>query len=208
MTVIRSSAERTALVNEAIEIDKLVVSRLQSVGDVPSGFNDIYQGGASNANEAQSLAAADRISRIVQTLIEEENMVLQTAELTTISTDTTNMSTNSDTIATDTTTMATKITNIDDSIDRIRSLGDRNEDGQGFRTIQPYGELSLAILWKLYIEEGQILDLADGLKDNELDEYLQQQNTNGGNERVANRSRQQLNEYINRIRSGYRDFGE
>jgi hypothetical protein len=194
MPVIRSSAERTALVNEAIEIDKLIVSRLQSVGDVPSGFNDIYQGGVSTANEAQSLAAADRISRIVQTLIEEENMVLQTAELTTISTDTTNMS--------------TKITNIDDSIDRIRSLGDRDEDGQGFRTIQPYGELSLAILWKLYIEEGQILDLADGLKDNELDEYLQQQNTNGGNERVANRSRQQLNEYINRIRNGYRDFGE
>ena len=208
MTVIRSSAERTALVNEAIEIDKLIVSRLQSVGDVPNGFNDIYQGGADIANEAQSLAAADRISRIVQTLVEEENMVLQTAELTTISTDTTNMSTNSDTIATDTTTMATKITNIDDSIDRIRSLGDRAEDGQGFRTIQPYGELSLAILWKLYIEEGQILDLADGLKDNELDEYLQQQNTNGGNERVANRSRQQLNEYINRIRNGYRDFGE
>ena len=201
MPVIRSSAERTALVNEAIEIDKLIVSRLQSVGDVPSGFNDIYQGGVSTANEAQSLAAADRISRIVQTLIKEENMVLQTAELTTISTDTTNMSTNSDTVA-------TKVTNIDDSIDRIRSLGDRNEDGQGFRTIQPYGELSLAILWKLYIEEGQILDLADGLKDNELDEYLQQQNTNGGNERVANRSRQQLDEYINRIRSGYRDFGE
>lgn len=201
MPVIRSSAERTALVNEAIEIDKLIVSRLQSVGDVPSGFNDIYSGGVSTANEAQSLAAADRISRIVQTLIKEENMVLQTAELTTISTDTTNMSTNSDTVA-------TKVTNIDDSIDRIRSLGDRNEDGQGFRTIQPYGELSLAILWKLYIEEGQILDLADGLKDNELDEYLQQQNTNGGNERVANRSRQQLDEYINRIRSGYRDFGE
>lgn len=194
MPVIRSSAERTALVNEAIEIDKLIISRLQSVGDVPSGFNDIYQGGVSTANEAQSLAAADRISRIVQTLIEEENMVLQTAELTTISTDTTNMS--------------TKITNIDDSIDRIRSLGDRDEDGQGFRTIQPYGELSLAILWKLYIEEGQILDLADGLKDNELDEYLQQQNTNGGNERVASRSRQQLDEYINRIRNGYRDFGE
>lgn len=203
MPVIRSAAERTAIVNEAIEIDKLIVSRLNAVGRVAPGFSDIYFGGGTDAATiTETLAAADRISRIVETLIEEENMVLQTANLdnlVTIAEDTANMSTNSDTVA-------AKVTNIDDSIDRIRSLGDREEDGQGFRTIQPYGELGLAILWKLYIEEGQILDLADGLKDNELDEYLGQQNGNGGNERVAARSRQVLNEYINRIRNGYKDF--
>lgn len=203
MPVIRSAAERTAIVNEAIEIDKLIVSRLNAVGRVAPGFSDIYFGGGTDAaTSTETLAAADRISRIVETLIEEENMVLQTANLdnlVTIAEDTANMSTNSDTVA-------AKVTNIDDSIDRIRSLGDREEDGQGFRTIQPYGELGLAILWKLYIEEGQILDLADGLKDNELDEYLGQQNGNGGNERVAAKSRQVLNEYINRIRNGYKDF--
>ncbi len=204
MPVIRSTAERTALVNEAIEIDKLIISRLQAVGDVPAGFNDIYFGGNDAGDQAEALAAAERIRGLVSTLIEEENMVLQTANLDnlqTIAVDTANMSTNSDTVA-------AKVTNIDDSIDRIRSLGDREEDGQGFRTIQPYGELSLAILWKLYIEEGQIPDLADGLKDNDLDQYLSEQNGNGGNERVAARSRQVLNEYINRIRNGYRDFGE
>jgi len=69
--VARTPADITALVTEAINIDKEIIEQLRSE-DVNSGFDDIYRG-VSNATELSSLSAAERVQKIVSTLIEEEN---------------------------------------------------------------------------------------------------------------------------------------
>mgnify|MGYP001372808561 CR=1 FL=1 len=70
--VARTPADITALVTEAIDIDKEIVAQLNTE-DVNGNFNDIYDGGISTATELSSLSAAERVQRIVSTLIEEDN---------------------------------------------------------------------------------------------------------------------------------------
>lgn len=67
------------------------------------------------------------------------------------------MATNSTTIANNTTTIATNTTQIKNDITRLKELGD-HPSGPGIRTIQPYGYIGNAILYLLYIKQGQILD--------------------------------------------------
>jgi len=67
------------------------------------------------------------------------------------------VATNSTTIANNTTAIVTQLTAIADDIDRLRELGD-HPSGPGIRTIQPYGYIGTAILYLLYIKQGQILE--------------------------------------------------
>lgn len=55
-------------------------------------------------------------------------------------------------------TIASNLTVTKEDITRIRNLADRARDGLGIRTVQPYGEISIAILWLLYMEKGRIQD--------------------------------------------------
>ena len=80
-----------------------------------------------------------------------------TAYLDRIATALETIATNSTTIATNSTTIANEITTIDNHIERLKTLGD-HPSGPGIRTIQPYGELGFAFLYKNFIEEGGILD--------------------------------------------------
>lgn len=110
-------------------------------------------------------------------------------------------------IKTDVDAIKTSIDIIQDDISRIRDLGDREEDGLGFRTVQPYAELSIGILWLLYIERGKILELnLDSIKINEL--LTQNQNIAGSAE-LRQASIQRLNQIIDLIKnSGFRSFND
>lgn len=78
-----------------------------------------------------------------------------------------------ETIATNSTTIANEITTIDNHIERLKTLGD-HPNGPGIRTVQPYGILGLAILYHLYINQGQILEdeeVSEALKSQSLIKY-------------------------------------
>ncbi len=62
-----------------------------------------------------------------------------------------------ETIATNSTTIAENTTQIKNDITRLKELGD-HPSGPGIRTIQPYGYIGTAILYLLYIKQGQILE--------------------------------------------------
>lgn len=92
---------------------------------------------------------------------------------------------------------------IQDDISRIRDLGDRDQDGLGFRTIQPYGEISVAILWLLYIERGKILEL--DLSSQQINDLLTQPQDTNLELRQASIAR--INQIIDRIKtSGFNSF--
>lgn len=78
--VARTPTDITALVAEAILIDKEIVAQLNTE-DVDANFNDIYDGGAGTATELSSLSAAERVQRIVSTLIEEDNKEVTNSKL-------------------------------------------------------------------------------------------------------------------------------
>lgn len=102
-----------------------------------------------------------------------------------------------ETIATNSTTIKDKIGIIQDDISRIRDLGDRDEDGLGFRTIQPFGEIASAALWLLYIEKGKILDL--DVNDQEINNLLTQDLEFNNELRQAALAR--MNQLIDRIKN-------
>lgn len=73
-------------------------------------------------------------------------------------------------------TIASNSTVTKEDITRLRDLADRTRDGLGIRTVQPYGEVSIAILWLLYMEKGRILD-TDLASNEQLAENLARLNT-------------------------------
>lgn len=107
------------------------------------------------------------------------------------------MKTNSDTIVSYLLTMKNDIT-------RIRDLGDRNRDGNGFRTVQPYGEIGLAILWLLYIERGKILEFE--LDESKIADLLD--NNLGGNEQVRAASIARVKELFGRLTGSFSEWGD
>jgi len=78
------------------------------------------------------------------------------------------IATNSTTIATNSTTIAAEITTLDDHIERLKELGD-HPNGPGIRTVAPYGLMSTAILYHLYVNQGQILEDGDVSKQEKTD---------------------------------------
>ena len=83
------------------------------------------------------------------------------------------IATNSTTIADNVTTIANEITTIDDHIERLKTLGDQ-PDGPGIRTVQPFGLLGTAILYHLYVNQGQILEdgeASEQVKTDSLNKY-------------------------------------
>lgn len=107
------------------------------------------------------------------------------------------IATAAETIATNSTTIKDKMVIIQDDISRIRDLGDRNEDGGGFRTVQPFGEIAIAALWFLYIEKGKILDL--DLGDGEINDLLTQNQDSNPALRQASIAR--VNQILDRLRN-------
>jgi len=95
--------------------------------------------------------------------------------------------------------LATDLSTIKDNIARIRDLGDREQDGLGFRTIQPYGEIGLAILWLLYIEKGKILDF--DLETSKITELLNTDQTGSSELRAASIAR--LQTLVDRLKSSF-----
>lgn len=93
-------------------------------------------------------------------------------------------------------TIATEATTTDDHIGRLRDLADKSKDGTGIRVTAPYGELSLALLWKTYIEEGFMIDLRNGLRDQDLVELDTDLEDRGPNEEVKARSIQDTKDYL------------
>lgn len=104
-------------------------------------------------------------------------------------------------IKTDVDTIKTSIGIIQDDISRIRDLGDREVDGAGFRTIQPYGEIGLAILWLLYIERGKILEF--DLDDVKINELLSNDLNFTGNEQLRAASIERIRILISRLRGAF-----
>jgi len=167
MTNIRSAADIATIVTEAIKIDKEIVSQLSSE-DVNGNFTDIYDTIQTNdiaesfASEAESLAAAERVQRIVSTLIKEEDTKRIADNQDTIAVDTTRIADNQDTIA-------SKTTSIDTSIDALKEAGDPRSTGDGIRTLQPYGEVGLSILYLLYIKQAQMIEDDYASQEDQLD---------------------------------------
>lgn len=140
---IRTNEEITNLVAEAKRIDKEIVAQLAAEDPVNSWYN-IYdrEDPETNATEAQTIAAADRIQRIISTLIEEESRDNQTTRQEAKWDANTN-----------------ELALIKDDVDKLRKLADPDEIGTGIRTVQPWSEISFALLYKKFIEEGAVLEL-------------------------------------------------
>jgi hypothetical protein len=132
MATIRSSSDITALVSEAIKIDKEIVTQLSSE-NVNSEFPNIYN--TTNASENASLSAAERVQRILSTLIEEETTDDQTGRL------------------------EAKWDLLNEDVDKLRKLADPDKIGTGIRTVQPWSEIGFALLYKKFIEEGGVLEI-------------------------------------------------
>jgi hypothetical protein len=81
-------------------------------------------------------------------------------------------------IASETKTIASEIETIDTAIQKIRDLAD-HPNGPGIRTISPYGYLGDAILYQLYVKQGQVL------ADAELDPAAQEESLNKINEIIT-----------------------
>lgn len=122
--------------------------------------------------------------------------------LETIATNTTSMKTSLEGMKTNSDTIVSYLETIKLDITRIRDLGDRDRDGKGFRTLQPYGELGLAILWLLYIERGKILEFE--LDETKISDLLNNNNL-GGNEQVREASIARVKELFGRLASNFND---
>jgi len=139
MATMRSSSDITALVSEAIKIDKEIVTQLSSE-NVNSEFPNIYN--TTNASENASLSAAERVQRILSTLIEEETTDDQTGRLE---------------AKWDLNTAELEL--IKEDINKLRNLADPDKIGTGIRTVQPWSEIGFALLYKKFIEEGGVLEI-------------------------------------------------
>lgn len=107
-------------------------------------------------------------------------------------------------IKTNTDTELTYLSTIKNDITRVRDLGDRSRDGTGFRTIEPYNELSLAILWLLYIERGKILEF--NLDDATVTDLLD--NNLAGNEAVRSASIARAKQLFDRLKASFDAWGD
>lgn len=123
--------------------------------------------------------------------------------LETLATNSTTISTNIAGIKTDLDTISTNIATIKDDIHAVRSLGDKTLDGTGFRTVQPYHEISLAILWLLYIEKGKILEL--NLDSATISKLLNIDQT--GNEDVRTASLARVQTLLARLKASFSAWG-
>ena len=135
--------------------------------------------GASGETETIVVARELYTSGTSENDLEVSIAVDNTAYLDRIATALETIATNSTTIANEITTIddnvstiANEITTIDDHIERLKTLGDQ-PDGPGIRTVQPFGLLGTAILYHLYVNQGQILEeeASEQVKTNSLNKY-------------------------------------
>ena len=150
MPTIRTTEEVSALVEEAVKIDKAIMNRLANE-DPNTGFLSIYDDSGSpdsRGSELSSIATSERVQRLVSTLIEEESLDDQTTRL------------------------EAKWDLLNEDVDKLRKLGDPDEIGTGIRTVQPWSEISFALLYKKFIEEGAVLELDVEITEEQRQEAL------------------------------------
>ena len=150
MPTIRTTEEVSALVEEAVKIDKAIMNRLANE-DPNTGFLSIYDNTGnpdSRGSELSSIATSERVQRLVSTLIEEESLDDQTTRL------------------------EAKWDLLNEDVDKLRKLGDPDEIGTGIRTVQPWSEISFALLYKKFIEEGAVLELDVEITEEQRQEAL------------------------------------
>jgi trans-2-enoyl-CoA reductase len=97
---------------------------------------------------------------------------------TVIASETKTIASETKTIASETKTIASEIETIDTAIQKIRDLAD-HPSGPGIRTTSPYSYLGNAILYQLYVKQGQ------ALADPELDSAGQAESLNKINEMIS-----------------------
>jgi len=103
--------------------------------------------------------ATQKLSTIAEQITDiatESNRIADNQD--TIATQTTSIATESNRIADNQDTIASKTTSIDTSIDALKEAGDPRSTGDGIRTLQPYGEVGLSILYLLYIKQAQMIE--------------------------------------------------
>jgi len=134
--------------------------------DVINIINNTFNDNADDWWENEVKPELEKINSTLQDILTQHTIVA--SEIKTID------STLQD-ILTQHTIVASEIETIDTAIQKIRDLAD-HPNGPGIRTVSPYGYLGQAILYQLYVKQGQVL------ADAELDPAAQEESLNKINE--------------------------
>jgi len=136
----------------------------EQITDIATESNRIADNQDTIATQTTSIATEsnriadnqDTIATQTTSIATESNRIADNQD--TIATQTTSIATESNRIADNQDTIASKTTSIDTSIDALKEAGDPRSTGDGIRTLQPYGEVGLSILYLLYIKQAQMIE--------------------------------------------------
>lgn len=148
----RTAEEISSIVAEAIEIDKAIVAQLAAEdANLPSDppaetdligllASDIFPYGNTGvaATYEQAIAASERISRIVSSILNSSSTESDTISFSYLS------------------RIADSHEKIEQDIDKLRMLAD-HPDGLGIRTTEKHSDISLALLYLLYVTQAQAI---------------------------------------------------